>query len=101
MNSLFPIYHIVMINSVLVIKVLCYGIHYLLIKTTNPLKKFLNVLKKKLLVTIKVLFIYLFIFIHLIYFFYQMMKFSNWNSFIIKLFFTIFIYFNNCIIICF
>ena len=30
-----------------------------------------------------------------------MMKFSNWNSFIIKLFFTIFIYFNNCIIICF
>ena len=57
------------------------------IKTTNPLKKFLNVLKQKLLVTIKVLFIYLFIFIHFIYIFYQMMKFSNWNSFIIKLFF--------------
>ena len=39
------------------------------------------------------IYIYIFIFIHFIYIFYQMMKFSNWNSFIIKLFFyTIYIF---------
>ena len=31
LNSLFPIHHVIMLTSVWVIKVLCYGIHYLLI----------------------------------------------------------------------